>query len=304
MVLVYIMYICVMINYQVVSSPIIDYRREFRYAYVWLRPRVVIDARYLRLTTSRSAVLYGIKVMTYKLIALNSNIDVTADEVSRHIGFKISSAVRDNGILSPVYQSDVEDVVRSCFNSDDDRSVNIFTNNKIEWKKDIKGLIKLTKEEVDFLSSISMENRVNEKIKMIGDKKLRYTNKIMSEAKREDAIDKMECAIEALKSVRMGEFITRGDIADVSGVSYNTVCRYLDKGYIVDDSILDARTEKSFEVNKRLEDGCVNIHSKGYKITKSKLHKESRVSRPTIDKKLKDKSVRLSEYIYKLNSKL
>jgi len=293
-----------MINYQVISSPSVDYRREFQYAYVWLKPRVVIDARYLRLNTSRSAVLYGIKVMTYKLIALNSERDVTADEVSKHIGSKISSAVRDNGILSPVYQSDVEDVVKDCFNSDDNRMVNIFTNNKIEWKKDIKGLIELTREEVDFLYSIDVKDRVNEKIKMIGEKKLRYTNQIMSEAKREDNVEKIECAIEALKSVRMGEFITRRDIVNVSGVSYSTVCKYLDKGYIVDDSILDARTEKSFEINKRLEDGCVNINAKGYKITKLKLHKESKVSRPTIDKKLKDRSVRLSEYINKLNNEL
>jgi len=35
-----------------------------------------------------------------------------------------------------------------------------------------------------------------------------------------------------------------------------------------------------------------------------KLHKSSKVSRPTIDKKIKDKDLRLKEYIDKLNNQI
>jgi len=75
---------------------------------------------------------------------------------------------------------------------------------------------------------------------------------------RSEIILRIESAIEAIKSVPHDTMITRGKISSVSGLSYKTVCKYLDAiPQLKDCEVVDGRTEAAIRVNELLERGLL-----------------------------------------------
>jgi len=296
-----------MIDYQIIHQPEDKFRREFAFAYVWLEPRVVIDARYLKVNTSRDNLLYNMRLLTYKIMALNDNIgkSLSQEAVCAFISSKIHRAVKDYGIRVSVFYEDIKDVVEDCFATEPPRDMNIMTNSKLEWKSNVKELLNLTMQEEKESCKLGDKDKAYYLANIKSKKKMLYANSVMSEATQTDIILKIESAIEAIKSVEHNGRITRTDISEFSGVTYSTVCKYIDIiPQLKDVEVVDSRTESSIKVNELLEEGCFKIHDGKDRITKMRLHKESSVSRPTIDKKCKGGALRLQPLINNLNNKL
>ena len=231
--------------------------------------------------------------------------EVGVKDVEEFVSKKIHYSVKEYGIKVPIFIEDVKQVVNDCFKNEPDNKIKIITGNRVEWKKGISRLLTLTETEEKEYSALEGQEASKYLMNLKARKKMEYANSIMSEATQLDIIIKIESAIEAIKSVPHDVMITRTKISEVSKLSYKTVCKYLDAiPQLKDCEVVDGRTEAAIRINELLENTCLEINKDKEKITKIRLHNRSKVSRPTIDKKLKDDNLRLKQYIDKLNAKI
>lgn len=296
-----------MIDYQIISEPDKKYRKEYTYAYVWLRPRAVIDARYLRLDSSRNSVMYNVAVLSYRLMAINSNVGkaLNPNDISRYIGSKVAKAVKDYNKRSPVYQNDIEDIVDRCFKVMPSKNMNIVTKQRLQWKPNIGELLTLSEKEQKHLLKLKGDDADDYISKIRARKKMDYANEVISDAIKVDIIVRIESAIEAIKSVPHNALLTRREISNQSGIPYSTVCKYINEiPELAGGDVANEKTEAAIRVCNLLEDACYNIHQENKRITKLGLHKETKVSRTTIYKKWEDGDFNLKALVGKLNSKL
>lgn len=295
-----------MIDYQVISKPDCEVT-NFEYCKVWAEPYVCIDARFINLNASRGVCLHQLKGTVYKLIAIHDNIHegLSADDISKHIGGKIAYAVKANR-RSPIYQTDVVDTVDWCLSNECPSDISIFSDRRVEWVGNLSNLVAFTSEEQMEYESIKDEgDRLAFKLDLIAKKKRSYASKCLSAVRTAGIMEDIYISIEAALSTPEMDRITYQTISDDTGYSYNTIKKYVD---LLRDRLsytdFSKRDKEKEELEQKIQDACYAIHDRGEYINKMKIHRESMVSRPTIDKKWHSEDFKLGNLVETLNHKL
>jgi hypothetical protein len=268
-------------------------RKEFQYLYVWYEPYKVVDASYLVLANNREYTLKSIEDFVYKLWYINpdcSYLDIVSHIVE--IINKRSSKgiyVTETDVYDLVFKimnsklpSDISNLVTSKFKNGD----RIETTKIVEWKKSINGLLVIDNNKMEKIRmSKNIELELSKEYKKI---KLKYMKKCIDKVNGDNHQEVVESTIDMLRDIQSEASVN--EISLACGLSYTTTRKYIDlmvdrlnfiEGFKV---IKDKNKETSDETIKKLIKTKESMIFNNIKINKTNLCRESKVSRPTIDK--------------------
>jgi len=268
-------------------------RTEFQYLYVWNEPYVIVDASFFIFGKNRNNSLKNLREYIYKLWYINTESSYL--ELSSHIVGILNKKVND-GIF--ITESDVYKMVYEIMNSQLPKDINVFTKtkvvknkriettSKIEWKDNVNGLLVLSEEVMkNVRASNDISKAMTNEYKKV---KIKYAKKCMDKVLESGNESTIECAIDILREDNNSVSIK--DISDASGMSVNTVRKYVELMADRLDSIDGFRvvrnkiTETIDDNLNKIREAKIELLKEGVKPTKINLHKFTGVSRPTIDK--------------------
>lgn len=269
-----------MIKFRILDTQV--KRIEFKYLYVWEDKYECVDARYVNITTSRDVALYNFKIYIYKLMYLNPSM--TEDDFVFHGLNIVLEALKNKGVY--ILDSDVYSICSELFHNDFDSELYslIKTKKKIEWKSDLRELLKNIDENSSDVKKEIRNIKIKESIRCLNTLKMDRTKKIILDAivgiKEENGV----CCI--------------SDISKKTGISYNTVKRHYED--YMNDILLD---EYHFIINKNsslkdeklslMKEAIDKLKGLGIKVNKLTVSEYSGVSRSTVYKRWEE----LTKYI-------
>lgn len=275
-------------------TPITDMcREEFQYLYIWKEPYELVDASFLVFGKSRDSTLNNLRLYIYKLWYINP--DCSYIEMTNHIvdilNKRVSGGVfiSESDISSMVFYimnsmlpKDISEIVKNKYVNGD----SVKTTSRVEWKDSVSGLLVLSDKRMSEIRKSSDIDK--EMMKEYRNIKIRYAKKCMDMVNSESNKVLVECTIDEFRS--SGESATVKEISDSCGLNIDTVRKYIDLMADRLDSIdgfkvirnkvkenIDCNINKMIEAKERLIE-------KNRIITKTNIHRESGVSRPTINK--------------------
>jgi len=292
-----------MTRFMILSSRDNSNISEHEFAWYWNDGYHYVDARFLYLGKNRDLSKKYIELFSYKLFYMNPE----ADDVDV---FKIVRNIVDNKIENgtPVFltERDIDDSIKKAYNNipeiKDWKNIvtskyakNMFDKNseiplkRVEFKSNISGLLRMTSEEETEYKSLNTDKEKRDYIfKVNRIKKLKYALSLDRKHKFMKKKDEITSAMHILSEDN--ERYTVYDVSEVSGISVKTVIKYInmlgkDLNKMPQYNLLVNKHEMSkintFEKLKEFYDDIMD--TKG-KVSKMALHKESGVSRVTIDK--------------------
>lgn len=298
-----------MIDYQIVSQPKCR-KVEHRYLYVWEEPFSVIDARFIPFDCSRKAAINGVRLATYKLMAINTNINSAPkdSDVINHIEAKVYFSMR-LGKRASIHSRDIEEIVMECFLTEPPEYIakNIITTKRVEWKSNWMDLIQFSTEQKKKMNSLGDDEKMSYEFKIIGEQKRKYAMECMSFSNGVLIVDKVREAMDSWLETNAKEDITYNYIAKELGHDVTTIKKYLKDAKDIYDFLElqdDARRRWRKSNDAKLVNSCYIINERGKKITKVGLSNESGLSRQTVYNKWNDRDLKLNTLVESLNSKL
>lgn len=280
---------------------------KYKYAEYWEEGYEYVDARFLYLGSNKYTSLRYIELFSYKLFYINMGLgkNITEDDVfdvinsimTNKIDRGIPLYVRDIDVykkVSEVYNNldkvkDWKTIVTSKKPSEMDLKDKIIPKKKILFKRDIRGLISMNKKETkEYNSILDIREKEDYKFKLVRMKKSKYAIGIYNKHKHSENRDKINEAIEILPEDQ--EKITKKQICEFTGLSMSTVREHVNRLFDNIDKFPEVNViVNQKQINKEntietLRNSIESIKEKGSKVTKMSLHRESGISRVTIDK--------------------
>jgi hypothetical protein len=305
-----IVYICSMIKNQFVSAS--ERNVDFEYCWVYPDKYKCIDASFLNLNGSRTSVVRSIKVVVYRLMAINP--EASAGDISLYLKGVLRNFVAMGG-KTCVLEFDLSKVVDDVFSLEDVPEwlrASLYSYKKVLWKSNISDLIQLTDNEKQEMELIKDEvERTKYKVSKISEKKRNYASKAVVQTMTADMMIRVVAGLESImETPECGEMSIQA-LSDLIGIHRDTLVKYLhqmggnNNKVIKEAGILKDKRELMKErTEEKIIDTCNAIHERRELVNKIKLHKEAVVSRPTIDKKWDDEEFRLKDYVDGLNQQI
>ena len=289
-------------RFLILSRRVDDIIHNHSYAYYWEEGYEYVDARFLPIGKSKKSSLNYLRLFCYKLFYINTDKDVydVYDVVSGVLRNKTENGkpiyLMDMDVLNMaerVYndlgRKDISRVVRlkSPYNIDNNFVPNY--RKHIEFKYDLRGLLEFNKkEQMEYVSLANKTSREKYMFNHVKNKKREYAKGVHNKHKSQKTKHKIMDAIYVLSEFE--EVITTDDVAELVGLSKDTVDRYVDEILISVDKLKGIKVfknkniKKAIDIEATLKKCYKEMLINNGKVNKSELHRLSKVSRVTINK--------------------
>ena len=269
-----------MIKYSIINKR--GKSKEFDFLHFWEEGYDYVDARFCNLSVTKDRALYNYKKYLYKLWYLNP--DITEEQMIDD-GMKMMYHKTNSGTGILILQEELYKIVMDVFHNDLPKNISELVKDtaRIEWKKDISGLLEVSEEEFRELYGFDSDYR-----EYVRNKKVKESLKCINMVKRKAIKEKIIDTIMIIKQENYG-VCSILDVSEILGISYKTAKKhyedYLDDVSVENYSLVSNKNNLAKDNSLSTLNECSKLLIKaGEAVTKQRLHKATGMSRITINK--------------------
>jgi len=293
------------LNRFIILPSSIDYViTEHKYLYYYHTPYEFVDATFLHLSGSSVWVLSEFRRYVLKLMYLNPSAD--EDTICESCVSTLLNGLYINGTV--LLESDIYRIVNEVFYGKIPKDVSLIVKSglvkrtiggkvvyreeilkkRIRWKKNIDELLVLTKEQENMLGLLKKTDKERKTKEIFKKLKRETAMKIINNEITKGNYEKINIAMDVLQDE--GSEYGISDVSEVSGLSYATTKKYIEKIEANLNGLVHYRVHKNktaeMKENKHREllDACILINKEGKRIIKYNLHLFTGINRITIDR--------------------